>query len=54
MALNEPPSGLNISLQILKDVNKCIICQKNKNNKGNGKLTSTEKGRGSITIAQVV
>ena len=49
MVLNEPPSGLNISLQILKDVNKCMICQKNKNNKGNGKLTSTEKGRGSIT-----
>ena len=48
MALNETPSGLNISLQILKDVNKCIICQKNKNNKGNGKLTSTEKGRESI------
>ena len=33
MALNEPPSGLNISLQIFKDVNKCIICQKNKDNR---------------------
>ena len=48
MALNEPQSGLNISLQILKDVNKCIICQKKKDNKGNTKLTSTEKGRESI------
>ena len=48
MALNEPPSGLNISLQILKDVNKCKICLKNKDNKGNAKLTSTEKGRESI------
>ena len=41
MALNGPPSGVNISLQILKDVNKCIICQKNKDNKGNAKPTST-------------
>ena len=48
MALNEPPSGLNISLQIFKGVNKCIICQKNKDNKGNEKLTSTEKGRESV------
>ena len=48
MALNEPQSGLNISLQILKDVNKCIICQKKKGNKGNTKLTSIEKGRESI------
>ena len=48
MALNEPPSGLNISLQIFKDVNKCIICQKNKDNKGNAKLTCTEKGRESV------
>ena len=48
MPLNEPPSGLNISLQILKNVNKCIICPKNKDNKGNAKLTSTEKGRKSI------
>ena len=48
MALNEPPSGLNLSLQILEDVNKCIICQKNKDNKGNATLTSTGKGRESI------
>ena len=48
MALNEPPSGLNISLQILENVNKCIICQKNKDNKGNAKLASTEKGRECI------
>ena len=48
MALNEPPGGLNISLQILKDVNKCITCQKNQGNKGNAKLASTEKGRESI------
>ena len=48
MPSNEPPSGLNISLQILKNVNKCIICPKNKDNKGNAKLTSTEKGRKSI------
>ena len=48
MALNVPPGGLNISLQTLKDVNKCIICQKNKDNKGNGKLTSNEKGGKSI------
>ena len=54
MALNEPPSGLKISSQILKDVNKYIICQKNKDNKGNAKLTSTEKGKESIIIAQVV
>ena len=33
MALNDPPSGLKICLQILKDVNKCIICQKNKDKK---------------------
>ena len=46
--MNEPSSGLNISLQILKDVNKCIICQKNKYNKGNAKFASTEKGRESI------
>ena len=48
MALNELPSGLNILLQILKDVNKYIICQRNKDIKGNAKLTSTEKGRESI------
>ena len=48
MTLNEPPNGLNISLQILKDVNKCIIYQKNKDNKGNAKFASTEKGRKSI------
>ena len=54
MALSEPPSGLNISFQILKDVNKCIICQKNKDNKGNTKLTSTEKERKVLLIAQVV
>ena len=48
MALNELPSGLNILLQILKDVKKCIICQKNKDNKGNAKLKSTEKERESI------
>ena len=48
MALNDPPSGLKICLQILKDVNKCIICQKNKDKKGNGKLTSNEKRRESI------
>ena len=48
MALNEPPSGLNISLQILKDVKKCILCQKNKDNKRNAKFASTEKGRESM------
>ena len=48
MALNEPQSGLNISLQILKDVNKCIICQKKKDNKGNTKLASTDKGTETI------
>ena len=42
MALNEPPNGLNISFQILKDVNKCIIFQKNKDNKGNTKLASSD------------
>ena len=31
-------------MQIHKDVNKCIICQKNKD-KGNADLASTEKGR---------
>ena len=40
-----PLSGLNISLLILKDVNKWIICPKNKDNKSNAKLTSTGKGK---------
>ena len=42
------PSKLQISLEIRKDVNKCIICQKMQDNKGSVKLTSTEKGRRSI------
>ena len=37
------------SIQLTKarniDLNKCIICQKIKDNKGDGRLTSTEKGR---------
>ena len=33
---------------ILKEVNKCVICQKNKDNKGNAKLTSTEKGKEGV------
>ena len=32
-------------MQIFKDLNKCIICQKNKNNQGNAKLTNTGKRR---------
>ena len=49
MALHEHPNGLNILLQILKDINKCITCQKNEDNhKGNAKLTSSENGRERI------
>ena len=51
MAFSEPLSGLKTSLQILNDVNKCIICQKNKNNKG---LTSTEKEGKVLLVAQVI
>ena len=53
MALNEPPSGLNISLQILENVNKCIICQKNKDNKGNANLQVLKKEGNVLSIAQV-
>ena len=48
MASSETPNRLQISLESCKDISKCIICQKLKDNKGNQKLTSTEKGRGVI------
>lgn len=48
MASSETPKRLQISLENCKDISKCIICQKLKDNKGNQKLTSTEKGRGVI------
>lgn len=48
MASNETPNRLQISLKKCKDISKCIICQKLKDNKGNEKLTSTEKGRSVI------
>ena len=35
-------------MESCKDISKCIICQKLKDNKGNQKLTSIEKGRGVI------
>ena len=48
MASCETPNRLQISLKSCKDISKCIICQKLKDNKGNQKLTSTEKRRGVI------
>ena len=48
MASCETPNRLQISLKSCKDISKCIICQKLKDNKGNQKLTSIEKGRGVI------
>ena len=52
MALNVPPGGLNISLQTLKDVNKCIICQKNNDKMEN--LQVMKKEGKVLSIAQVV
>ena len=55
MALNELPSGLNILLQILKDVKKCIICQKNKDNERKLQNLKVLKKKGKVLlIAQVV
>ena len=54
MALNKPPSGLNISLQILKDVNKCIICQKKKITEEMQNLQVMNKEGKVLLIAQVV
>ena len=48
MASSETPSRLQISLESCKDISKCIICQKLKENKGDQKFTGTEKGRGII------
>ena len=48
MASSETPNRLQISLESCKDISKCIICQKLKDNKGNQKPRSTEKGRGVI------
>ena len=54
MALNELPSRLNISLQFLKDVNKCIICQKNKDNKGMQSIQVLKMKGKVLSIAQIV
>ena len=48
MVTSDLPTILQISLDIRKDLNKCIICQTVKDNKGTTKLTSTEKGRTTI------
>ena len=53
MALNEPPSGLNISLQILKGINyKCVICQKTRKYMQNLQVLK-KKGK-LLLIAEVV
>lgn len=48
MALNETPNRLWISLESCKDISKCIVCQKITDNKGDQKLTSTEKEKSII------
>lgn len=48
MALNENPNRLWISLESCKNISKCIVCQNIADNKGDQKLTSTEKEKSII------
>ena len=53
MATSDLPTKLQISLDKRKDLNKCIICQKVKENKRTTKLTSIEQGRRTILDCSV-
>ena len=43
-----PHNRLSVPEQKKPDIRKCIICQKDKDNKGSTKLSSTETGRDKI------
>ena len=45
--MSETPTNLKL-IDIVKDINKCIICQRLQDNKNSKKLTSTQQGRESI------